>query len=141
MSAWQEWGSSMIDSDSWANSFCDWMEYFNMSMDANEIWKIDWIQHKAISFVKNITMSWTVSVYEYVEIEQLMHLSHHSQKVLFIKKLYIHPIVPMPQFAMDLLKKQYKKDSEIQVKLLNSLISKPLAKHNKNDKLQRLQAV
>eukprot|EP01083_Nonionella_stella_P069547 185443_1 len=161
LESWQEWGSSMLDTEAWSASINAWIKYFNMSMDATEIWKIDWIQHKATSFVQNVTMSWTVGVYEYAEMEQLMHITSTEKdkeesnepdenktdkendgkvKVVFIKKLYVHPIVPMPQYALDLLRDQYRKDSDTQVQLINNLCQKPLA-FDTNDTLQQLDDV
>merc|ERR1712129_479764 len=102
------------------------------------------------SLVKNVSMSWTVGVYEYTEIEQLMHVSDeqknddntsHNIKVKFVKKLFVSPIVPVPEFAMDMLKEQYRKDSDIQVKIINELCKNPLAKHGKNASLQQLKDV
>merc|ERR1712173_389911 len=106
-SAWKQWGSSMIDTEAWSASINGWMEYFNMNMEAEEIWKIDWILHRATSLVKNVSMSWTVRVDEYTELEQLMHVKSSSEeeekdegddnvKVMFVKKLFVSPIVPMP---------------------------------------------
>jgi len=141
MNAWKEWGSSQINS---------WMEYFKMEMTATEIWKIDWIQHRAVSFVKNVSMSWTVGVYEYTELEQLMHITSINEeqkendkkvKVIFVKKLFVSPIVPMPQFAMDALKEQYRKDSDIQIKVIKALCKNPLSRNGQNESLQQLKDV
>eukprot|EP00484_Ammonia_sp_Unknown_P023629 CAMPEP_0197028962 /NCGR_PEP_ID=MMETSP1384-20130603/8526_1 /TAXON_ID=29189 /ORGANISM="Ammonia sp." /LENGTH=321 /DNA_ID=CAMNT_0042458045 /DNA_START=14 /DNA_END=979 /DNA_ORIENTATION=- len=162
MSSWKEWGSGMMDMQSWANSMNSWMQYLNMNTQAAELWKIDWIQHKAVSFVKNITFSWTIGVYEYAEIEQLMHLTQDEQnnddneektdaddqnkgknKVKFIKKLFVYPIVPMPGFLMDLLKEQYQKDSDLQISIIKDLCEEPLVtdKEDQNEPLQQLQDV
>merc|ERR1712244_106541 len=126
------------------------MEYFNMRMEANELWKVDWIQHRAVSFVKNVSMSWTVGVYEYTELEQLMHVKieneekeNHDEKVkvMFVKKLFVSPIVPMPQFALDALKEQYRKDSDIQIKVIKALCKNPLSQNGQNESLQQLKDV
>ena len=121
-----------------------------MNMQSNDLWKIDWIQHRATSFVKNVSMSWTVGVYEYTELEQLMHVISENEeekekdkkvKVMFVKKLFVSPIVPMPQFVMDALKEQYQKDSDIQIKLIKALCENPLSQPDQNDSLQQLKDV
>lgn len=158
-SAWKDWGKSMVDMEAWGNSINSWMQYLNMNTDATEIWKIDWIQHKATSFVKNITFSWTIGVYEYAEIEQLMHIDNDKnkdkdkdeeknsdnnnddpKKVIFIKKLYVHPLVSLPGFLMDLLKDQYRKDSDLQISIIKDLCKNPL-KISDDESLQQLDDV
>merc|ERR1711879_42513 len=118
-------------------------------------WKVDWIQHKAMSLVKNITMSWTVGVYEYSEIEQLMHISdgndeneeqknendsheNKGDRIVFIKKLYVWPIVPVPGFVLDILKDQYTKDSELQMQIIKKIIETSLKK-DADEALEQLE--
>jgi len=149
MASWKEWGSSMVDMEAWGSSISSWMQYLHMNTDARELWKVDWIQHKAVAFVKNITFSWTIGVSEYSEIEQLMRISAVDEEkqndskvgVVFIKKLFVQPIVPMPAFLMDLLKEQYKKDSDLQISIVKMLCEHPLTSDDDDESLQQLQSV
>ena len=160
-SAWKDWGASMVDPQAWGSSMEGWLKYFNMSMQAEELWKVDWIQHKAMSLVKNVTMSWTVGVYEYSEIEQLMHVSDGNKgdddkeqneekenenvnvkkgdRVIFIKKLYVWPIVPVPGFVLDILKEQYAKDSELQMQIIKKIVESQPAEVDDNQALEELE--
>merc|ERR1712013_389808 len=145
---WSEWGASMVSASAWTNSVSSWMKYLNMNLRAREVWKIDWIQLKCTSVVTNSTMSMVVGVYEYAEIEQLMHIKKGDDseeknenekaavKCRFIKKLFVHPIVPIPGFALELLKKQYREYSELQMDIVRNLCEKPL-----NADLQQLDDV
>ena len=64
-----------------------------------------------------------------------------SKKVMFIKKLYVQPLVPLPAFLMDLLKDQYRKDSDLQVSIIKDLCQNPLTNDDSAESLQQLNDV
>ena len=135
VNSWKDWGKSLVNPQAWGSSMEDWLKYFNMKMQAEELWKVDCTEKKAISIVKNTTMNWMVGVYEYWEIEQVNgglddaneekknENESNGDKLVFVKKLYVWPIVPVPAFVLRILKDQYKKDSQGQMQIITNLIS------------------
>jgi len=117
--SWSNWGYSWIDKKAWNGTLNKIITALNQYISAEETWKIDWTDNKACSIVNNVSMSYVIGVNEY---SLLIEYTKDNKKcVKFTKNLYINPIVSLPQNVLSSMMDEYKKDSEMQIQIINRL--------------------